>query len=329
MTRSLVTIVDTCSETARHVPHVPPRTARQQLPVSQLIPADSPRLEPEDPEHIRLLAGIEGALPPILVHRSTMRVIDGMHRLQAAIARGRTTIDVELFEGTEEEAFLEAVRRNIAHGKPLTGTEREAAAMRLLRSHYMLSDRALAEVCGLSPKTVGALRRRAPFDVPVADIRRGKDGKYRPVDSSTGRREAARLFRENPDATAREVARVAGIAQATAADVRNRIERGESPYPRRARPNGGVVRPAPLTTAGTGDRLELSVVAQDRALQSIEHGQQFVDWMSNRAIDPAEWSGFVDVIPISRAYIVARVARQCAGAWSEFADALEKRARQR
>lgn len=299
------------------------------MPVSQLIPADSPRHEGEDPEYVRVLVEVDGRLPPVLVHRESHRVIDGMHRLQAAIASGRSSIEVELFDGTCEEAFLEAVRRNISHGKPLTGRERESSALRLLRTHYVLSDRALAEVCGLSPKTIAALRRRAAIDVPDAEVRRGKDGKYRPVDSSSGRREAARIFREKPDAAVREVAREAGIAQATAADVRRRLERGESPYRRRARPDGGAVHPGTVPLADDAARVEISVVAEDRALQSIDGGQIFLDWMSERAIDPAEWSSFIDVIPISRVYVVARVARQCAGAWAEFADALEKRARHR
>src|SRR5262245_27830171 len=53
--------------------------------ISSLVLEDSPRLSGEDPDHTRLLAEAEGELPPITIHRSTMRVIDGAHRVQAAL----------------------------------------------------------------------------------------------------------------------------------------------------------------------------------------------------------------------------------------------------
>jgi hypothetical protein len=97
------------------------------VPVGIPLPADSPRLGGENRDHIRLLADATAPLPPILVHRSTMRVIDGMHRLRAAMLRGATEIAVEFFDGTEAEAFARAVRENVAHGLPLSRSDREAA----------------------------------------------------------------------------------------------------------------------------------------------------------------------------------------------------------
>src|ERR1039457_6828415 len=55
------------------------------VPVIALLPGDSPRLEGEDKAHIARLAEAEGPLPPVLVERRSMRVIDGMHRLMAAL----------------------------------------------------------------------------------------------------------------------------------------------------------------------------------------------------------------------------------------------------
>src|ERR1051326_1883704 len=54
------------------------------VPLLSLLPADSPRLNGEDRAHILRLAETETPLPPILVDKRTMRVIDGMHRLMAA-----------------------------------------------------------------------------------------------------------------------------------------------------------------------------------------------------------------------------------------------------
>ncbi|GGV05146.1 hypothetical protein GCM10010502_70020 [Kitasatospora aureofaciens] len=56
------------------------------VPVAALLPADSPRARGEDPEHLRTLAELGRDLPPIIVHRSTMRVGDRRH---APAARGR------------------------------------------------------------------------------------------------------------------------------------------------------------------------------------------------------------------------------------------------
>src|SRR5215204_7137150 len=71
----------------------------QLVPVRSLLPADSPRQAGVDLEHTRMLAGIDERLPPIIVHRSTMRVIDGAHRLGAALLRGDEMIEVRFFDG--------------------------------------------------------------------------------------------------------------------------------------------------------------------------------------------------------------------------------------
>src|SRR4051794_5816808 len=90
------------------------------LPIIQVLPGESPRLMGEDKVHVLRLAAIEGPLPPILVDRRTMRVIDGIHRLMAASLKGQKMIDVKLFDGSREEAFLKAVEANVEHGLPLS-----------------------------------------------------------------------------------------------------------------------------------------------------------------------------------------------------------------
>jgi hypothetical protein len=64
------------------------------VPLSRLVTGDSPRLCGENSSHARMLASLRDALPPISVHRPTMRVIDGMHRLRAARLRGADKIKV-------------------------------------------------------------------------------------------------------------------------------------------------------------------------------------------------------------------------------------------
>ena len=119
----------------------------------------SPRIGGQDMDHAQALAFRFDDCPPILVERKTSTVIDGVHRVLAAKMLGRVTIPVHYFEGTHDEAFVEAVRANITHGKPLTLAEREAAARKLLGMHGDWSNRLLGDICGLSDKTIGRLRK--------------------------------------------------------------------------------------------------------------------------------------------------------------------------
>ncbi|MEU9072184.1 ParB/RepB/Spo0J family partition protein [Streptomyces sp. NPDC048109] len=198
-------------------------------------PAHSPRAEGEDPEHARILADSDADLPPIIVHRASMRVIDGMHRLRAASLRQEIDIPVRFFEGPEEEAYILGVAENTRHGRPLSSTERTAAALRILRSHPLWSNRAISAVAGISPKTVATLRS-ADGAIPEAGARLGRDGRVRPLDASSGRRRAGELIAANPNASLRQIAEAAGISTGTVRDVRDRLRRGEDPVPFRPRP---------------------------------------------------------------------------------------------
>uniref|UniRef100_UPI0018F18D1C ParB/RepB/Spo0J family partition protein n=1 Tax=Actinomadura logoneensis TaxID=2293572 RepID=UPI0018F18D1C len=213
-------------------------------------PADSPRLRGEDREHVFRLVGVETPLPPILVHRPTMRVIDGMHRLRAAMLRGDTHIEAVYFDGTAAEAFARAVELNIAHGLPLTIADRRAAAARILAAEPDSSDRAIAARTGLSARTVAAVRR-STAQVPHSNARVGADGRARPVDGAGGRRLAAQIIQARPEASLREVARKAGISLSTAHDVRKRLLQGRDPVPPGAAPRNAAARPGTPTSAAS------------------------------------------------------------------------------
>jgi hypothetical protein len=88
-----------------------------------------------------------------------------------------------------EAAFVEAVRRNITDGLALTTRARVRAAQRVLSCREEWSDRAISEVCGLSPGTIGRLRseqRRATGESPLTK-RIGRDGRKRPVNAGMAR----------------------------------------------------------------------------------------------------------------------------------------------
>jgi hypothetical protein len=157
---------------------------------------NSPRLSGENSEHTRRLAEVADPLPPIVVHRPTMRVIDGLHRVRAAQLRGEQTITVHFFVGDDDSAFLLAVEANMAHGLPLSLCERKAAAVRLIAMFPDRSDRSIAASAGISDKTVASLRSSA--ENPRSNARIGVDGRSRPVDGADRRRRAARLLARQP-----------------------------------------------------------------------------------------------------------------------------------
>ncbi|MET9296416.1 ParB/RepB/Spo0J family partition protein [Streptomyces sp. NPDC003077] len=226
-----------------------------RLPVAALLPSDSPRHQTESPEYARLLADTGAELPPIIVHRATMRIVDGTHRVHAARLRGQAEIDARFFEGAAEDAFVLAVESNVRHGLPLSLPERTAAAVRILRSHPQWSDRAIASATGLSAKTVAAQRQKTGRGPAGMSARIGRDGRARPLSSAEGRRLAGRLIVEFPEASLRVIARMAGISPGTVRDVRARLSRGEDIVPPRQRAGELVaVARSAVSPASSGGR---------------------------------------------------------------------------
>jgi len=209
--------------------------------VRELIIGDTPRMSGENAEHLLALAAVQDELPPIIVHHPTMRVIDGVHRLRVAQSRNDERILARYFHGTEAEVFVLAVRSNIAHGLPLSLTDRRAAAARIIQSHRGWSDRMVASVTGLAAGTVAGIRMTgggpskdgASQDRPSQDRARiGLDGRVRPLDGPERRMQAARLITENPGITLRQVSQAAGISPETARDVRTDCSKERIPYGR-------------------------------------------------------------------------------------------------
>jgi hypothetical protein len=161
-----------------------------------------------------------------------MQLIDGVHRLLAAVSKGHETIEVEFFDGSAADAYLRGVEANVTHGFPLSQADRRAAVERILALHPQMSDRAIAQSAGLGAKTVAAIRRRTAEDSEASgqhSARVGRDGRVRPLNGLEGRFRAAHMLAEHPQASLREVARLAGVSPTTAADVRDRLVRGTHP----------------------------------------------------------------------------------------------------
>lgn len=309
------------------------------VPISSLAPGLSPRSNGESQAHIAQLAEVESALPPLLVDRRTMQVIDGMHRLKAAMLQGRQTIEVTFFEGTPADAFLRAVEANVRHGLPLSFSDRKAAAARIISSHPHLSDRALAESTGLSAKLIARIRRSTE-SVPRLNARVGKDGRTRPLSNVEGRKRAAEKMAESPRATLREIARSAGISPATVRDVRQRLERGDDPIPGRLRtavghmngtlPHTGSVGLHPVmepvqSTSGT----LLEKLTRDPSLRSKEQGRRLLRLFHHNDAGMQEWSTMAAAVPPHCAGLVIQAARLYGQTWLKFAQDLDKRTRLR
>jgi len=158
------------------------------------------------------------------VQAETMTVIAGRHLVLAARLRGDSSIRAQMFHGNNDEAFILAVRSNSAHGKPLSLSERLTAASRILECRPSLSDRTIASICGLSPKTVADRRRRTPNKVARAGVREA--GGTRRLSSQVTREKAAELMRAFPGESNRKIAREVGLSEATVRDVRRQMERG-------------------------------------------------------------------------------------------------------
>ncbi|GAB3447127.1 ParB N-terminal domain-containing protein [Actinophytocola sediminis] len=307
------------------------------VPIASLRLAESPRQAGIDRTHVNALAETVAELPPIVVHRGTMRVIDGMHRVRAAGQNGRTTIDVRFFDGSAEAAFVLAVEANIAHGLPLTIADREAAASRIIGMYPHWSDRAIGAVSGLSAKTVAAIRARSTEENPQLNARLGRDGRTRPLSSVDGRRSAAAYICERPDASLREIARAAGISIGTARDVRERLKRGEDPVPTRLLMSAPAQQGTPAGLARADDRLSvnqamsvgrsrhlLRTLQGDPSLRFTESGRKLLQWLATHAIESANVGEIVGGLPPHAAIAVADLARHCAAAWRELAESLEQ-----
>ncbi|HEX6343744.1 ParB/RepB/Spo0J family partition protein [Umezawaea sp.] len=302
------------------------------VPIESLVVAGSPRSAGEDTEHARVLSEVQADLPPIVVDKRTMRVIDGVHRLRAAQMQGRHEIEVCFFEGGECDAFVLAVSENVSHGLPLTLADRKAAASRIMGFRPEWSDRAIALVAGLSATTVAALRRRPTARVAQLDSRIGRDGRVRPVDGAEGRQAASAFIEDHPEASLREIARYAAISPETARDVRDRLRRGEDPLLPRQRDPRPRVSGAPAVGRDAAPRrvtpaeqsLLLESLRRDPSLRLNDVGRTLLRLLSTHSIDQQEWAWLTEGVPAHCVDRVIAVARECAYSWGDFVANLER-----
>lgn len=311
-------------------------TPAVMVPISLLLPSHSPRIAGEDESHVETLAESDAPLPPIVVHRSTMRVVDGMHRVRAAALRSEERIAVQFFEGDEDDAFVLAVQLNSVHGLPLNQADRASAAARIIASHPQWSDRRIATVTGLAASSIATMRPRSTEQTEQLKKRVGRDGRARPLNAAEGRIRASRLLADRPGSTLKEVAEESGVSIATVKDVRDRVRAGKDPLPprlRRAETQGDRNDIGTAPSAGRSHALRqtspsdldfvLRGMVRDPSMRT-EAGRALVHLLRTHAIvDQAKWCRLAAGVPGHRAAAVAQAARVCAEQWLRLAREVE------
>jgi ParB-like nuclease domain len=200
----------------------------REVPVSGLSSGVYLRQGGTNAAHVQLLLDVAD-LPPILVQEDGWRVIDGAHRLAAAKLRGDGVIAARFLDCTDSEALVLGMKANASHGLPLSKADRVSGAKRVVTDHPDWSDRAIADITGLSAKTIASLRTRPAGGAHLDGKRLGRDGRRRPVSAGEGRLRAAEYLSAHPDAPLRQVAREADVSLGTVHDVSARLRRGVSP----------------------------------------------------------------------------------------------------
>jgi ParB-like chromosome segregation protein Spo0J len=318
------------------------------VPVNSLVPGFHLRLTGTDAAHVRLLADAAGAvqLPPVLVQKRGARIIDGMHRVEAAKLRGEWAINARVVDCTDEEALVLAVKSNTLHGLPLTRADRISSAKRILATHSNWSDRKVAVITGLSAKSIASLRNNSVIDAQFHGKRLGRDGKLRPVVAADGRRRAVEYITAHPEASLREVARETDVSVGTVHDVREKMRRGvyqDMAEPRRgeqqstygsAQEDATGSHPALTSIYGSAktessQRLAWQAISAkltgDPALRYTDGGRAFLRWMAQHAMQADEWREFADAIPQRWLKDVWQLAATMSDEWREFAEQLRYR----
>jgi ParB-like chromosome segregation protein Spo0J len=130
-------------------------------------------------------AGLD-ALPPVEVvgpaADGTFLLADGWHRLAALAKTDATQVPAVQVDPADrdhtEVAFERGCLTAATTSKPLSRAERNAAACRLIIERPDRADREVARIVGISPQTVGRLRRRSNGTAAATESEQGAGDLY-------------------------------------------------------------------------------------------------------------------------------------------------------
>ena len=174
----------------------PTKTTIRRLRLSQIrTDADTQSRARIDEATVGEYAGrmiVGDPFPAIVVfHRdSTYILADGFHRVCAARMAQLETLLADVRHGTRTDALKYSLASNHTHGLRRTNEDKQHAVTLALREFAHLSDRLIADLCGVSHPVVGQLRRQL-VKFTSWQKRAGKDGKMRrlPTTADTESRE--------------------------------------------------------------------------------------------------------------------------------------------
>lgn len=106
---------------------------------------------------------------------------DGWHRLLAAQKNGDVTFPCTVHPGGRSAAIKFALGANAKHGLKRTNADKRKAVTVALAEFPNLSDRQIAELCGVGHPFVGHVRSQLESDSSSTEPRLGADGKIRRV----------------------------------------------------------------------------------------------------------------------------------------------------
>lgn len=130
---------------------------------------------------------------------------DGDHRVEAYRQCGmRVPVNVE--PGSLEDAQLAAASANATHGLRRTNADKRRAVETVLMLRPLMSNRQIAEHCGLSHTFVASIREHNEVS---ADVREGRDGRKRRTRSRTGQpQEGSNTCQATPKTTGKRCEQV-------------------------------------------------------------------------------------------------------------------------
>ncbi len=122
-------------------------------------------------------------LPPVVVFYdgADYWLADGFHRVLAATKIGRTDIDADVRQGTQQDAQWYSYSVNQAHGLRRSNEDKQRAVDAALKHPRAagMSDHDIADHCGVSQPFVSGLRKRVTdngYQSTENGYRTGKDG---------------------------------------------------------------------------------------------------------------------------------------------------------
>lgn len=160
----------------------------------------------------RMLAGDK--FPPIVVFEDkdlkdagdvNLFLADGFHRVAACVRNNFKDILAEVRQGTQKDALKYSIGANRTNGLCRTNADKRHC-IRLALEHFAdLSDRAIADLVGVSAPTVGsaraeyeAMKQGPTCKTFTPDSRTGKDGKSYPAARTEKRTEGTETTKATP-----------------------------------------------------------------------------------------------------------------------------------